>query len=183
MTPDPSDQNSSTAVNPARAMGNVRHRDRVRDPSERKVRTSNSGKSELGKAPIEKRSPITAETVTRFLIVDNRYGTPIHVFLELDPSTEPAFPGFGIQVVILESPTGPVGLGVPAGLAIGRNPHQLNRFRAFRSDRSVADAGFILIEPRYVGPSWPAYVLVFRPSGDKPGKSTGAVHHAVTGKR
>ena len=37
-----------------------------------------------------------------------------------------------------------------------------------RSAGAVASAGYILIEPRYVGPNWSAYVFAFKPGGDKP---------------
>ena len=118
-----------------------------------------------------------------FLVVDNRFGTPIHVFLELDPSAEPGFPNFGVRAVTLEPPADAPDLGVPAGVAIGRNPHQLNQFRAFGSDKEVAGAGYILIEPRYVGPSWPAYVLAFRPGGEKPMGRPASDHHVEYSKR
>jgi hypothetical protein len=105
-----------------------------------------------------------------FLIIDNRYGTPIHVFLELDPSDEQGFPGFRVRFVTLDCVATPQKQAVPAGVAIGQDPHHLDRFCMFRSDRAVSGAGFILIEPRYVGPNWPAYVLAFRPAGEKPSK-------------
>ena len=54
--------------------------------------------------------------------------------------------------------------------AIGRDPYHLDVFREFTSDGAVARGGFILIEPRYVGPSWDAYVREFRPQGEKPAK-------------
>ncbi len=109
----------------------------------------------------------------QFLIVDNRFGMPIHVFLELDPSTEPGFPGLRVRSVTLELPVTGGGMGVPAGIAIGQDPHHLDHFRTFRTERAVATAGFILIEPRYVGPNWPGYLLAFRPGGEKPGKRPG----------
>jgi hypothetical protein len=113
---------------------------------------------------------------THYLVVDDRFGTPIHVFLELDPTAEAGFPGFEIRTVNLETTAGQTGMGMPAGDAIGRNPDHLERFQTFRSDRAVAGAGFILIEPRYVGPSWPAYVLAFRPGGEKLTKRSGPSH-------
>jgi hypothetical protein len=112
--------------------------------------------------PSHKEPPISAHFEKHFLIVDSRFGTPIHIFLEMDPTAEPGFPGFEVCPVTLEWPAEPPGLGVPAGVAIGRNPHRLDNFRTFRSNQAVAGAGFILIEPRYVGPNWPAYVLAFR---------------------
>lgn len=130
-----------------------------------------------------KEPPIPVDPVKHFLIIDNRFGTPIHVFLELDPTGEPGFPGFGVRAVMLEPHDGSSGLGVPAGLAIGRNPHRLDRFRVFGSNQAVAGAGFILIEPRYVGPNWSGYVVAFRPGGDKPIKRQGSDHQAGNNKR
>lgn len=105
---------------------------------------------------------------TRYLVVDPRFSTPITVLLDLDPTAEPDFPGFAVRQVTLDPPGRPEGSGVSACDAIGRDPGRLDRFRSFASDRAVASAGFILIEPRYVGPSWSAYVLAFRPAGDRP---------------
>jgi hypothetical protein len=121
--------------------------------------------------------------VKHFLIVDNRFGTPIHVFLELDPTGEPGFPGFGVRAVTLEPRDDAPGLGVPAGFAIGRNPNQLDLFKVFRSNQAVAGAGFILIEPRYIGPNWSGYVVAFRPGGEKPVKRHGPDHHLSNHKR
>jgi hypothetical protein len=59
-------------------------------------------------------------------------------------------------------------MGVGRRPAIGRDPYHLDRFREFASDGAVSRGGFILIEPRYVGPSWEAYVREFRPQGEKP---------------
>ena len=39
-----------------------------------------------------------------FLIIDSRFGTPIHVFLELDPRLEGDYPGQTVREVTLESP-------------------------------------------------------------------------------
>ena len=57
--------------------------------------------------------------------------------------------------------------------AIGRDPAHLERFREFASDGAVARAGFILVEPRYVGPDWEGYCRQFRPEGEKPVKRHG----------
>jgi hypothetical protein len=109
-----------------------------------------------------------AGTVTRYLVVDNRFPVPVTVLLDLDPSAEPGFPGFAVREVTLDPPGQSEGSGVSARDAIGRDPGRLDQFRAFASDRAVARAGFILIEPRYVGPSWPSYVMAFKPGGEKP---------------
>lgn len=105
---------------------------------------------------------------TRYLVVDNRFPVPVTVLLDFDPSAEPGYPGFAVREVTLDPPGQSQGSEVSAGDAIGRDPGRLDRFRTFASDRAVIRAGFILIEPRYVGPSWPSYVLAFRPGGGKP---------------
>src|SRR5262249_26814216 len=96
-------------------------------------------------------------TAKLFLVVDNRFGTPIHVFLELDPSGEPGFPGFQVRTVEFEPRDGSSGMGVHAECSIGRNPHRLDSFKEFCSNQAVVGAGFILIEPRYIGPDWSGY--------------------------
>lgn len=127
----------------------------------------------------EEPAPAEFGSKQHFLIIDDRYGTPIHVFLELDPTSEIGFPGFRVRFVTLEHPATPQSQGVPAGIAIGQDPQHLDRFRMFRTDRAVDGAGFILIEPRYVGPNWPAYILAFRPGGEKPGKRTSSEGQAA----
>jgi hypothetical protein len=99
-----------------------------------------------------------------FLVVDDRFATPIYVILGTDPCGERDFPALQVREIILEERDGP-------NAALGRDPASLDRFREFRSDRAVASAGFILIEPRYVGPSWQSYLTAFRPEGDAPTKS------------
>jgi hypothetical protein len=109
-----------------------------------------------------------------YLVIDRRFPTPIYVFLELDPRGEAGFPDMTVRPVTLEPPdpsddprkSRPV---VPQ-VAIGRDPWRHDRYRAFASDRSAAAAGFVLIEPRYVGPDWSGYVRTFRPEGEKPHK-------------
>jgi hypothetical protein len=108
-----------------------------------------------------------------FLVIDTRFSTPIYVFLELDPRNMGTYPGLAVQEITLEAlpaldGTGPGPIGIGRRPAIGRDPYQLDRFREFSSDGAVARGGFILIEPRYVGPSWDAYVQEFRPQGEKP---------------
>ena len=109
-----------------------------------------------------------------YLVIDRRFPAPIYVFLELDPRDEKDFPGFAVLAVTLEPPAPPgdprkAPPSVP-GAAVGRDPWRLDRYREFASDRSTAAAGFILIEPRYVGPDWSGYVRTFRPEGEKPHK-------------
>ena len=112
-----------------------------------------------------------------FLVIDNRFGAPIHVFLDLDPREHDGFPGLKVREVDLDSPLLPgeevpwrAGLGAAPMGAVGQNPWRADRFQEFGSDRAVAAAGFALIEPRYVGPSWSAYLSAFRPEGGKPVK-------------
>jgi len=109
------------------------------------------------------------EPVIHFLVIDSRYGTPIYVFLEMDPRGADSYPELivrevGIEFVPTTDRTG-------RRSSIGRDPHRLNCFREFFSDGAAAKAGFILIEPRYVGPTWEAYTREFRPQGEKPTKS------------
>ena len=106
-----------------------------------------------------------------FLVVDVRYGTPIYVFLERDPHGQDGYPDLIVQEVTLEADVEPGSVGRRA--AIGRDPAHLEQFREFISDGAVARAGFILVEPRYVGPSWEGYCRHFRPEGEKPVKRLG----------
>jgi hypothetical protein len=167
-------------------LGRPRHRVRRWSPPARALLNFRDGQSGTTQAKVEPQDPTPQtkqESCRYFHIIDNRFGTPIHIFLELDPSSEPGFCGLKVNAVTLETAANPSGAGVPAGVAIGRNPHQLDQFRAFGSDRAVAGAGFILIEPRYVGPSWPSYVLAFRPGGEKPVKRSSSDHHSGNGRR
>jgi hypothetical protein len=100
-----------------------------------------------------------------FLVIDARFGTPIHVFLELDPRLDDDYPGQTVREVTLESPAS----RVDGGFAIGRDPSRADRFRKFGCDGAVVGAGFILIEPRFVGATWQAYTREFRPQGGKVG--------------
>jgi hypothetical protein len=106
-----------------------------------------------------------------FLVVDARFGTPIYVLLENDPTGAEGYPGLAVRVVTLE-------LGTPGPSrrrALGRDPSNLDRFREFVSDGAVARAGFILLEPRYVGATWEGYSHHFRPEGEKPAKRPAVV--------
>lgn len=96
-----------------------------------------------------------------FLVVDVRFGSPVHVFLEHDPRGQEGYPALAVREVTLEP---------GAGTTIGRDPVYLARFRQFPSDAAVARAGFVLIEPRYVGPDWEGYSHHFRPEGEKPSR-------------
>jgi hypothetical protein len=108
-----------------------------------------------------------------FLVVDGRYGTPIYVLLEKDPRGTDDYPGLGVGEITLE-----LGGALVAGrrAALGRDPNHLERFREFVSDGAVSRAGFILVEPRYVGATWEGYCRHFRPEGEKPTKRSGRTH-------
>jgi hypothetical protein len=105
-----------------------------------------------------------------YLVIDPRFGTPIYVFLEIDPRGNDEYPGLDVREITLDSSQPP---GSRRQRAIGRDPHHLDVFREFGSDGSATVAGYILIEPRYVGPSWESYAREFRPQGDKPTKAGG----------
>jgi hypothetical protein len=107
-----------------------------------------------------------------FLVIDTRFGTPIYAFLELDPRGDGSFV-LAVREVLLEFLPAPSGAAPERACpgrrpAIGQDPYHTDRFREFVSDGAVARGGFILIEPRYVGPSWESYVREFRPQGEKP---------------
>lgn len=98
-----------------------------------------------------------------FLFIDSRFGTPIHVFLEVDPREAEDYPGMLVRSVTIE-------VAPAAGTArpeLGRDPRRPDRFREFRSESAAAGAGFLLVEPRYVGATWEAYAQEFRPQGER----------------
>jgi hypothetical protein len=103
-----------------------------------------------------------------FLLVDDRFRVPIFVFVEVEPR-RPA------RAVTIEF--APVGrgehrcwVGVSPNTSLGRHPQHWDRFQEFRSDAHARAAGFLPIEPRYVGPSWESYLGAFRPEGERPPK-------------
>lgn len=107
-----------------------------------------------------------------FLVVDPRFGTPIYVFLEANPHGDAHYPGLVVQEITLEA-SAPVSEN--RRTSIGRDPNHLSHFREFASDGAVSRAGFILVEPRFVGMDWEGYSRQFRPEGVKPAKRPGAV--------
>src|SRR5262245_27060794 len=114
----------------------------------------------------------TTEVRMHFLVIDDRFGTPIYVLLETDPRSEGGFPALPVREITLERWAGSTitpgsHIGRPSA-SVGRDPAHLDQFREFGSDWAVARAGFILIEPRYIGPSWSSYLSAFRPEGEKP---------------
>jgi hypothetical protein len=110
-----------------------------------------------------------------YLVIDDRFRVPVFVFLEVDPRRPGAGPGRPVRWVTLDSPdAGSPQASRGGGLtAIGRDPERLDRFVEFPSEGHVRAAGFTLIEPRYVGPTWESYLSVFRPEGERP---TGPTH-------
>ena len=123
--------------------------------------------SDAGTAPAGSR--------TYFLVIDERFSVPIFVFLESDPRNNVRLPDPGLLVrwVTLEvaapksdQSAARDGATVRSDSAIGRDPERLERFREFPSERHVRAARYVLIEPRYVGPSWETYCGVFRPEGE-----------------
>jgi hypothetical protein len=102
-----------------------------------------------------------------FLVVDARFGTPIYVFLESDPLGGADYPGLAVRKIVLEAAAEGV---ASRRSSIGRDPGRAGRFREFASDRAVTAAGFVLVEPRYIGATWEDYISNFRPQGDKPTK-------------
>jgi hypothetical protein len=120
-------------------------------------------------------APSLAEHSPYYLVIDRRFGVPIYVFVEVDPritgfAANAGSPVLGVTLELAAAPPSiPVrgGAGVRSDAAIGRDPQRVDRFREFRSDRHVRAAGFVLIEPRYVGPTWETYIGVFHPEGGK----------------
>jgi hypothetical protein len=104
-----------------------------------------------------------------FLVIDDRFPSPVYVFLDADPRQEEGFPGLPVFQVNLERPSDPGGSGWDGGVtpaaSVGRYLGDPARFREFGSDRAVDTARYQLVEPRYVGPTWKAYVRHFRPGG------------------
>jgi hypothetical protein len=110
----------------------------------------------------------TAGSRPYFLLVDDRFRVPIFVFVELEPR-RPA------RAVTIEfAPIDPGGhrcwIGIGPATSLGRHPSQWDRFKEFPSDGHARAAGYMPIEPRYVGPSWESYLGAFRPEGERPPK-------------
>jgi hypothetical protein len=112
-----------------------------------------------------------------YLVIDDRFRVPVFVFLELDPRRPGADPGLTVRWVSLDLADDQRGrqphdhgAGVRPNMAIGRDPERLDRFLEFPSEGHVRAAGFTLIEPRYVGPTWETYLSVFRPEGERRSK-------------
>jgi hypothetical protein len=109
-----------------------------------------------------------------YLVIDDRFRVPVFVFLELDPRGPDARWARAVRGVTLELAETGAGGRAPAGgavfrpqVAIGGDPERPDRFVEFPSDGHVRAAGYALIEPRYVGPTWESYLSVFRPEGER----------------
>jgi hypothetical protein len=108
-----------------------------------------------------------------FLVIDNRFCVPIFVFLECDPNEVGRARNLPGRWVILEPATSPVvgaerpDLDYGTGTAIGGDPMRPDRYAVFASDREVRAAGYAVIEPRYLGPTWETYLSVYHPEGGK----------------
>lgn len=108
-----------------------------------------------------------------FLVMDNRFVVPIFVFLESDPSDRDGYPRLHGRWVTLEpaaateTTTRRAHIGSCSSVAVGGDPSRADRFAKFESDTEVRAAGFALIEPQYIGPSWETYLNVFHPEGGK----------------
>jgi hypothetical protein len=89
------------------------------------------------------------------------------VFVEIEPR-RPA------RAVTIEAAAAPGEhrrwAGVGPTTCLGRDPAHLDRFKEFPSDAHARAAGYLLIEPRYIGPNWESYVGAFRPEGKRPAK-------------
>lgn len=100
-----------------------------------------------------------------FLVIDTRFAAAVHVFLETDPRAEAEFPrGLSVQDVTLEPDKplpGSTGSGIGSGQTVGQDSERPRRFREFASDREASRAGFTVIEPRFVGPTWVSYQRTF----------------------
>ncbi len=104
----------------------------------------------------------------KYLVIDERFGTPIHVFLENHPGTADDFPSLEICAVDLE--TLPENSPGRFAFGVGQDPYNPRKYREFLSDRAVVVAGFGLIEPRFVGSSWGQYEKAYRPEGGSSSK-------------
>jgi hypothetical protein len=94
----------------------------------------------------------------RFLVVDDRSGPTVHVFLRSDPTGEDGYPGLRVFPVTLERPPHPAG----DGAVVARHFYFPDLFREFGSGRAAAEALFRPVGPSYVGLTWGDYVTETR---------------------
>jgi hypothetical protein len=107
-----------------------------------------------------------------YLVIDTRYGVPIYVFLERDPNNADERAKLRGRWVTLEPAAtaandDPTHSTIGTSAAIGGDPNRPDRYAVFACERALHAAGFSLIEPRYMGPSWDTYLSVFHPEGGK----------------
>jgi hypothetical protein len=100
-----------------------------------------------------------------FLVIDKRFGTPIYAFLESDPRGSKGYPDLAVREVSVEAAEAIV--GPTKRLSLGCDPRHPDHFREFRSDGALLRAGYVLVEPRYVGETWQEYESAFQPQGGK----------------
>lgn len=101
-----------------------------------------------------------------YLVIDTRFRSPVHVFLEHEPQGAKDFPGLAVRPVALELVTDTVsGTRIGSAGSVGQDPHRPDRFREFKSDGAVAAGGYGLVEPRFVGGTWAEYDRAFRFGG------------------
>ena len=100
-----------------------------------------------------------------YLVIDDRFRSPVHVFLEHEPESEVGFPRLSVRPVALEMVAAASGYRLGAGGSVGQNPQKPDHFREFGSDGAVSAAGYGLIEPRFVGATWAEYDRAFRFGG------------------
>jgi hypothetical protein len=103
-----------------------------------------------------------------FLVIDNRFGTPIHVFLEFAPEDETNELGLSVQDVKIDL-FGPEKREGRRSV-LGQDPRSRNQFREFVSEEAVDNSGYVLVEPYFMGPTWGEYVRGFRPQGKSANK-------------
>ncbi|HVK10076.1 MAG TPA: hypothetical protein VM597_15010 [Gemmataceae bacterium] len=100
-----------------------------------------------------------------FLVIDDRLDPPVYVFLPVDPRREDGFPGLEVRRVALERLAGDVvfwkhGSAVSAGPVLGQDPGDLDRYRQFRFERELREAGFRPAGPHRTPATWTAYSRV-----------------------
>jgi hypothetical protein len=103
-----------------------------------------------------------------FLVIDDRLGPPIHVFLPTDPRREDGFPGLEVRQVALERLAGDVvfwkhGSAATAGPVLGQDPGDPDRYRQFRFERELREAGFRPVGVHRTPATWTAYSRLPQP--------------------
>lgn len=96
-----------------------------------------------------------------FLVIDDRFPSPVYVFLDADPRPADGFPGLSVRRVRLERRSARNAL--TSFTSVGRNPADPRWYREFGSDREADAAGHQVVEPRFIGSTWKDYSRHFRP--------------------